>query len=204
MNYVVSYIVPLMVMVLSNNNPCHGTDVDSTRHNSWYVPAFVPVQFAGNIGMLSGGVGYNLFNRKWQVSLVYGYVPSSIANKEIHLVTVKNRFPFYRLTLIHQNKRITPYTGITTTLETGGLSYITFPSHFPHSYYDRPDAIHFTLFVGLNTEIPFENRILAFHGLDFFIEAGIPDIFIWYKISERDIRFNQVFSLALGVNFLLK
>lgn len=70
---------------------------DKAKEKAWYEPDYAKMQFAGNLGVLSVGVGYQLFNKVVYTELLYGYVPVSISKaNEIHLISIKNTFPLYR------------------------------------------------------------------------------------------------------------
>ena len=67
-------------------------EVENQSH--WYVPDYVKIQFAGNIGLISVGIGYDFFDSIWLSELLYGFVPASVSEaKQIHLITFKNTFP---------------------------------------------------------------------------------------------------------------
>ena len=48
------------------------------------VPHYAKLQFAGGIGFLSAGIGYQSKNKRLQYDLMYGYVPESLGGVEIH------------------------------------------------------------------------------------------------------------------------
>src|SRR5687768_16913956 len=82
----------------------HGIDVlgdpgDSTRSRRWYLPHYVPLQFAGNIGFVSIGAGYISSHRNYRLELLYGYVPKTVAGAYIHHITAKNIFTVGRYLL---------------------------------------------------------------------------------------------------------
>src|SRR5690606_15568443 len=91
-------------------------DDSSTHRPRWYVPHYVPAQFAGNIGLFSLGVGYSSKHDNYHLDLLYGYAPTSVAAAEIHTITAKNIFPVTRLAL-KNNRTLIPYLGLGLTVE---------------------------------------------------------------------------------------
>lgn len=178
------------------------SDVDSLRSKKWYVPHYIPVQFAGNIGFLSAGAGYTSNHENYQLSLLYGYVPAALALTDIHIVTAKNIFPLTRYSL-KSNRTLIPYLGLGLTVEVSGNSFFTMPSHFPEGYYDFPKNLHVIAYGGTRIQHLFQDNFALLRGVEFYVEAGTVDVYVWYKTMSRQIRFNQIFSLALGVNLLL-
>ena len=149
---------------------------DSTPRHQWYVPHYVPAQFAGNIGLFSLGVGYSSNHDNYHINFLYGYVPSSVAGTEIHTITAKNIFPLTRYGM---------------------------PSHYPEGYYDFPKNVHVIAYGGARLQHLFQEDFKLLRGMEFYCEAGTVDIYLWYKAMSNHIRLNQIFSVALGVNLLL-
>jgi hypothetical protein len=175
---------------------------DSTRSMRWYVPHYVPLQFAGNIGFLSAGAGYNSNKQNYQLAIMYGYVPRSLAKSAIHTITAKNNFPlgWYG---IRNNRAIIPYVGLGLTVEVGGNAFFRMPSHFPESYYDFPKNLHVIAYGGARLRQLFSDDVKALRGVEFYAEAGTVDVYVWYKTISNQIKFHEIFSLAIGVSVLL-
>jgi hypothetical protein len=176
---------------------------DSTRVRRWYIPQFVPVQFAGNIGVISTGLGYSSRLRNYHLSLVYGYVPRSIGGTRIHTIAARNSFPIARYSL-NNNQVLIPYLGVGLSFEIGGNSFFRQPDHFPKSYYDFPKNMHLLAYGGAKVQHLFDRTSSRFRGVEFFAEAGTIDVYLWYKTMSPDIRFYEIFSIALGANVLLR
>lgn len=175
---------------------------DSTRSKRWYIPHYVPVQFAGNIGFISTGAGYNSTRKDYQLSIMYGYVPRSLAHATIHTITAKNNFPLLYHTL-KNDQTIIPYLGLGLTLEVGGNAFFKMPSHFPESYYDFPKNVHVIAYGGARLQRTFSDDIRFLRGIELYAEGGTVDVYLWYKTMSDSIKFRQIFSVAFGVNLLL-
>lgn len=161
---------------------------------------YIPIQFAGNIGFISGGIGYRPLSDKYQLSLVYGYVPSSVSAVTSHLVTGKNIFHIYQFP-VSKVRTFIPYAAVGISLEVKGRSFFTQPDIMPRGYYDFPKSIHAIPAIGMKLR----HRNLkprGFQSTEFFIEATSVDAYIWYRTCSDDVRFSQIISLALGVHLL--
>jgi len=157
------FLLPLVLFFFTQSQ---AQESNLEKDKSWYVPDYVKVQFAGNIGVFSVGAGYQLFNDVLYSELLYGYVPGSVSKSDaIHLVTIKNTFPIYRKE-IGKNLTITPIAGITASYEIGTNSFTTLPSKYPKGYY-VPNAFHFTLFGGAMVHKDFVDSKLI-KGMDFY------------------------------------
>lgn len=175
---------------------------DSTRTIPWYVPHFIPLQFAGNIGLLSTGMGYTSNKQNYELAILYGYVPASVALKNVHTITAKNVFPITRYGL-KSNQMLVPYVGLGLSLEIGGNAFLKLPDHYPEKYYRFPKAVHVIGFAGVKLQHTFQAPVLFFRGVDAYAETGTVDVYVWYKAISEHIKFHQIFSLALGINFLI-
>ena len=176
---------------------------DSTRVRRWYLPHYVPLQFAGNAGFLSTGAGYNSNNQNYQLQLLYGYVPASVAGAWIHSITAKNNFPLAVYGL-RNNRSVIPYVGLGLSVEVGGNSFFKMPSHYPESYYDFPKNLHVLAYGGARLQHLFQDEVTWLRGIEFYAEAGTIDVYFWYKTISSQIRLHEIFTLGVGVNFLIE
>ncbi len=170
---------------------------DTTLTKTWYIPDYTTIQFAGNIGFFSAGFGYQLLNKHYYPEILYGFVPSSISKaKNIHTITLKNTFSITNKefnTII-----ISPITGFTASVETGNNSFLKLPDKYPKGYYST-NAFQVTFFVGAKVHKNFINTKII-KGADLYFELGSVDTYIWYAILSKEVKINQIFSSAIGIN----
>lgn len=169
---------------------------EESKQHSWFVPNYAKIQFAGNIGYLSGGLGYQLFKDKLYTEFIYGYVPKQYAHTEIHTFTLKNTFPLIRKSYL--GIEVSPYLGFTFSYETGRNSFLELPSQYPSGYY-APNAFHLCFVGGVGAKQKLNPKYFI-KGIEFYAEAVSVDSFFWYKLQSRQIKLYQVVSLALGIN----
>lgn len=195
------YLIPILllqaVFVSAEASP-----PDSSGSRKWYLPHYIPVQFAGNIGLLSTGLGYTSNKENYGLNILYGYVPASIGDQHIHMITAKNIFPIFHIPLTN-HQRLTPYLGLGLMVEVGGNAFFTLPSQYPEGYYDFPKNLHVTGFGGARLQHLFRKDASFLRGIELYAEAATIDVYVWYRTISDEIKFNQIFSLALGVNLLL-
>ena len=176
-------------------------DATIIKDKVWYTPDYVKMQFAGNIGFISLGVGYEVFEDVLFSELLYGYVPESVSGaKKIHLITLKNTFPIFTKE-IGSNYAISPIAGFTASYDVGPTTFTTLPSKFPKGYYIA-NSIHFTLFAGAKVHKKFV-RSNFFKGIDMYAELGTVETYLWYAITSKEVKFNDAFSPAIGLNLYL-
>lgn len=174
----------------------------NTLERRWYLPHYIPIQYAGNIGFLSTGIGYSSRKENYQLSLVYGYAPRSLAGVPVHTLTAKNIFSLHRF---HLNKKETliPYGALGLSFEIGGRSFFQQPSNMPPSYYDFPKSVHIVASGGLKFRA-ITSRYKNLRGFEFFAETTTIDAYIWYKVRSDEVKLRHILSAAAGVHLLLK
>ena len=162
---------------------------------------YIPLQFAGNMGLVSGGIGYRTLKDNYQLSIVYGYAPKSVSVVPVHLITAKNIFHFHRFTL-SDHRSVIPYGAIGVSLEVGGHSFFTQPDFMQESYYDFPKSLR--AIPALGAKLRHQSfKFRHFTATEFFAEASTVDVFIWYMLRSDRVRPDNIVSVSFGVHFLL-
>lgn len=195
----------LAVLFIALVNKSFAQDITTSSSNtkvaSWFVPDYVSLQLAGNIGFLSTGIGYKIFNGVWNAELLYGFIPKSFSkSKDIHLITIKNTFPIFTKK-ISKKFIISPIGGFGITYDVGTNTFTSLPNQFPEGYY-VPNAIHFTLFGGVNLYQNFTNT-KTFKGVDYYLELGTVESYLWFAITSKEVTLADAFSFAVGINLHL-
>lgn len=148
------------------------------------------VQYAGEIGILSFGLGRTI-TKNYSFDILYGYVPESEAGKEIETYSFKNDYKFFRYEKHPYLMSI--YMGV-NVYHVIGLRYQTsrFAS-YPRNYY-RISSIRTLLYLGVELETQ-SNRN------SFFFESGMNDIWIInYYNNQNVLDPKDYISLATGWN----
>ncbi len=160
-------------------------------------PDYLQLQFAGKIGLISGGFGYHLFNEKVQLSLLNGYTPASIAGSPINTLALRASYSICKVDL---NKvHIVPYAGVGGNFETTGKAfYAKLPDRYADGYYFM-SAAHATVFAGARLQIPVGKK--EGQRLELYGETGTLDTYLYYYCKNSHIRLTEIFSGALGVSW---
>jgi hypothetical protein len=184
-------------VLASNENDT--TDTETVNQRRRYAPHYIPIQYAGNVGFLSTGVGYVTPRDKSHFSFQYGFAPASIAGIQIHTLTFRNVFHLYKYNV--NESTFIPYVSLGLSLEVGGRSFFFLPSNMPKSYYKFPKSIHLIPAIGLKLRRP-TKEIKALRAVELFAEATTVDAYIWYKTICKEVRMTQIVSLSIGVNLI--
>jgi hypothetical protein len=161
-----------------------------------FLPQHVKFQFAGGIGLISVGFGYESKNKKVEGDFYYGYVPEKRGGVEIHTVSSKpSWFPLKKVR--YKGVGVRPLSLGTWVNYTFGKQYFLFsPENYPYNYYKFPTAMHMGAFIGGQVEVSKSKR----KKLSFYYELGTTDVdVVSYATNVNAIQFSQIFNLGLGV-----
>ena len=188
----------LSVFIFLNVSIIYSQDSSVADKKAWYIPDYAKIQFAGNIGFLSIGPGYKIFDNVLQSDILYGFVPHFLGGTTIHSLVLKNTIMPYGFKI--NNIVITPMAGFTVNFDLGSHnSEHVFSKKYPDGYY-KTNAIHFTGYAGCKIFYGLDDKAFI-KGLDFYGEVGSVDVSLKYYMGTDEIRFIDILSLALGMNF---
>lgn len=171
--------------------------IEEGKKNKWYMPDYIKIQYAGNIGFLSVGAGYEWWREISQTDILYGYVPECKGEATIHTFTIKNTFRLYQFN-IKQKYNISPILGFSVSLEPGQNSYLRVPDKYPEGYYST-NSIYACLNLGVKSKFKFDEKRF-FSSIEPFVEVNTLADYLFYNIIAQEDHSNTIYSLALGVN----
>ncbi len=184
-----------LILVYAISRSAFAADSTLVRKNR-FLPRVYTLQYAGNLGFLSGGLGYSLFKDKVGVGLFYGYVPKVFSSKAIHIIALKGTFNLFK-SRAGQDRL---YIGTTFNMETGNNSFLKLPDKYPKGYY-QTNSFHFTIFTGVKSYFAVHDRKLK--GVEPYIECGTVDTYLYYCLAEN-LSFLKILSLSAGINLKFK
>jgi len=175
---------------------------DSSR--SKWLPDYAKLQYAGNIGFFSVGVGYENKKGTLEGDFFYGYVPESVGGVTIHTVTSKLNWHTFG-SCNSGSYKIKPFTVGVLASYTFGKQYFGFsPENYPYDYYKFPTAFHAGVLVGgqANKRLGGNSSIrkigLYYELLTFDTE------FLSYLNNTHALRLSDVVSMSLGLKLSFK
>jgi len=159
------------------------------------IPHYAKLQYAGSIGFLSVGVGYETKNKKFQGDVMYGYVPKTLGGITIHSFTGK--LTWIPVTYTRHSIRINFITAGILVNYVLGHQYFSFsPENYPFDYYDFPTALHAGLFAG---------GAISKGKLGVYYELGTTDAeFISFLGNTRSVNFTDILHIGAGIRISLK
>jgi len=161
-------------------------------------PSTMQVQYAGNLGLASLGIGKTFAKGKIVSYIIYGYLPKQINGVEVQTLALKTT---RQLKKIDWHGNFTTYTGLDLICGFTHNSYIYFPKYFPKSYYDFPIALHAAPLIGESFSWRTKEGKKIHYGA--FLEISTLDYYlIDYFKNIRSMDFTNLWSLSFGLNYL--
>ena len=167
------------------------------------LPDHAKLQYAGNIGWLAVGAGYQNKSEKLEGDVFYGYVPENIGGVTIQSLTVKGIwFPFSIRT--GSAMEIKPFSAGLLVQYTFGKQYFGFdPENYPYEYYKFPTAFHGGVLVGGSLTKKLNTGSIRGVGLYYELVSFDTEL-ISYINNTQTLSLTDVLSMGIGIQVNFK
>ena len=173
-------------------------------HRRWdaLIPTQLVVQNAGNMGVVSAGIGWSYGRRRqWETQLLVGYIPKYQSDRAKVSTTLKQNFLPWSLTL-KRGWSIQPLsTSLYFNTVYGHEFWRSQPARYPSGYYDYMSTkyrINIALGQRATYDIP-DGRRKFLKSVSFFYELSSCDLYIRSMIVDSAIGLKDIVGLSLGV-----
>lgn len=206
MNTLNSKISLLLLFCLLSNTSVKAQEENSYGRktekytNVWMklIPKYGKVQFAGSVGVLSFGGGWNYGKDKWETDFLFGFV-SSKEHEPMATFTLKQNFIPWRYPI---NDKITfePLTcGIYFNTLLNGDFWTKQPAKYPSDYYFFPTKIRTLAFIGERITFKVDNKFIHNKYLTLFYELSTCDLYFLCALDNRTLKPKDYISLSFGI-----
>lgn len=178
---------------------------DSTKKLSWLIPTEVRVQYAGNIGAVSVGPAWNIFNENFNIHIGIGYTPvPKMRSRDIFSGNFKLTYTPKTTIRLGNNFDLKPLVFGFAYSHTYGRRYNKYnnTSLYEKGYYWWDPANRFGFYYSPEINIETNNKTLKAVAL--YFETSIWDMGIYTLTGNgnRDqLNFYDVSSFGAGVRF---
>lgn len=176
----------------------------SRYRSAWQ--SLIPTQFilqnAGNMGLLSLGIGWNYGRRdQWETHLLVGRMPKYRSTRGKMTMTLKETFIPWRIG-IGKGWDVEPLTtGIYINTVYGHEFWKSQPNRYPDKYYEfMSTKFRLNVFLGerITKTVP-NNRRKFIKSITGFYELSTCDLYIRSMIQDSNVHLNDIVGLSLGV-----
>lgn len=189
----------LIILAFSLISNCIAGDTENQRfYDKILSPQTLNLQYAGNTGLGSIGIGYLSRDGKKKLGLSYGYLPKSINGVQVHTISAKGDIHLAQLR-IAGSVYLNGYTGSNFIYSITNNTFVILPSYYLSNYY-LPNAFHFAPFIGVKFGNSLTNNILV-KGI--YFELGTLDYYLLNSVKHSFRHFSQSWNLCLGITLPL-
>jgi hypothetical protein len=192
------YIIPFLIMGLSSMAQ---TPDSTSNRRAWYKPDHFKLQYAGNIGFLSGGPGYISKNKTLETDLLIGYLPKKFGGDALITSTLKTTYSPWRISL-SKDRYLVPFSIGAYLSHTFGPQFDSkWPSYYPAGYYWWATAIRPGAYIGGKIG---SNNLSKKSQVELYYELGSYDLMmISYVQNTHYLNLTDILNLAIGVKISL-
>lgn len=165
-------------------------------------PKFVKAQFAGSMGLISVGVGWN-YGRKnqWETDMLMGYLPKFNTNKHKVTFTLKQNYIPWKWKL-NKTFSVDPLTcGLYANSVIGDEFWVSEPDKYGNNYYSFSTKIRFNIFVGQRLTYQLKNTKALFDTVTFFYEISTSDLYIVSAFINKYLKPADYLGASVGLKW---
>lgn len=167
------------------------------------IPTQIVSQYAGNMGMISLGVGWDYGRRRqFETNLLFGYLPKFNSSGSKMTMTLKENFIPWRLP-VGDDFNFEPLScGIYINTVFGEEFWGRQPKRYPDNYYFFSTKVRVNVFVGqrFSVVVP-HNRRKFIKGLTAFYEVSTCDLYVRAMVLDHNVSLWDIVGLSLGLKF---
>lgn len=174
------------------------------RYEGWerLRPTHAKMQYAGGMGVLSTGVGWDYGKRReWETDMLLGYLPSQYANNFLFTLTLKQNYIPWSISF-DQHWAIEPfYCGLYLTTIAGEEFWKKEPGRYPNRYYNFSTKIRPYIFIGQRINLNLKHELIKHVSL--FYEISTCELYLISKFTNRSLKMRDVLRLSFGAKVQL-
>ncbi|WP_444344160.1 hypothetical protein [Phocaeicola coprocola] len=174
------------------------------RYEGWerMKPTHVKMQYAGGMGVLSTGVGWDYGKRRqWETDVLLGYLPAKYASDFLLTLTVKQNYIPWSMSF-DKHWALEPfYCGMYLTTIAGEEFWEKEPGRYPNRYYNFSTKIRPYIFIGQRMNFNLKNSIVQHISL--FYEVSTCELYIISKATNRSLTMRDVLRFSFGAKVQL-
>jgi len=165
------------------------------------IPKYTKVQFAGSMGLLSAGVGWNYGKDHWETDLLLGFVPKNADKHAMATFTAKQNYLPWKVSL-NEHIMFEPLScGLYVNTLLDKDFWVINPDRYPSGYYTFSTRVRFHIFVGERITFHLNKQKFPRKSITLFYELSTCDLYLISAVGNRYLKPSDYLSLSFGVKF---
>lgn len=168
------------------------------------VPTHVKVQYAGGMGFLSAGIGWD-YGRKcrWETDVLIGFLPKAYSDRTHATLTLRQNYIPWSIRCCDRFA-VEPFAcGIYLNLISGEDYWVREPDRYPSArYYGFTSRLRAHLYVGQRFTYYLKNDSLLRH-ITLYYELSANDLDIIAKCGNKSLALSDIVFFSVGIKLQL-
>lgn len=175
------------------------------KYHRWWqglIPSHTVLQYAGSIGFLSAGVGWDYGKRdQWETTVLLGYLPKYNSQESKLTFTLKQNYTPWSLPLKPGRLTVEPLTcGLFFNTIFSDEFWVDEPDRYPKGYYGFSTRIRTHLFVGQRLTHHFSGKDRKGRSITAYYELNTCDLYLVSLCTNPDyLKLKDILSLSVGI-----
>jgi len=179
--------------------------VDASRER-WMklIPNKTSIQYAGDIGMLSTGVGWDYGkNNSWETYMLVGFLPKNDTRKGYLTYTLKEFYTPWRAQIRNTPVVLEPlFCSFMVNSILSEEFWVKEPERYPHGYYIFSSRLRFHVGVGQKVTIRVPDKyIRGFKCVSLYYEVSTCELYLRQKLNSSTLPFKDILCLGIGAQY---
>lgn len=180
-------------------------DLLSKKTSFRFVPSNYMTQFAGSIGLVSAGFGWDYGKKKrWSTDFLIGYVPKYSSERSKVTFTIRQSYTPWEIK-IYEGINFHPLrTGLFVSTTAGRQFWFSSPDKYPTDYYTFSTKIRFNILFGQDFDFKVPSSTSYFDRIKFYYDFHTSDFNLISRVQNNHLKNKMYFGLALGLKMHIR
>lgn len=205
--WIISYLMLIAVRVMATGDSLSvEADTKAYSHdNVRLVPDFLRVQYAGSIGLVNVGCGWEHGKgKKFETDIMLGFVPKYEKEAAFLTFTIRETYVPWTKPLYKKMYSFQPLAcGVFVNSVLNSDYWMKEPDRYPNGkYYRFSSKIRIHIFVGQRYTLNLrQNRRFMARNVSAVWELSTCDLYLISKATNKTLPWYEILSLSLGVKY---
>ena len=176
------------------------------KHWEALIPTHTKIQFAGNMGLISLGTGWDYGkHNQWETDLFLGVLPKYESNRTKLTFTLKQNYIPWNLQIKESRFSAEPLScGMYLNTVFGDEFWVNEPERYPKGYYGFSSKVRIHVFLGqrITYDIDPKRRFTA-KAITFFYELSTCDLYVVSAFTNKYLKPKDYLSLSFALKLQL-
>lgn len=168
------------------------------------IPTHVKVQYAGGMGLMSAGAGWDYGRRcRWETEIMAGFLPKAYSDRTHATLTVRQNYIPWSVSLSDRIALEPLSCGIYVNMISGEDYWVREPNRYPGDiYYGFTSRLRSYVYVGQRLTYLRQGES-ALRAITLYYELAANDLDIIAKCGNRSLSLQDILYFSFGVKLQL-